>query len=430
MEVEGEEGRIVIKSVERSGVRIPKGKGEGEGVEVCSIKDLTPPTFFSICSQFLRLIQDPSPSSTTTTTTAVVNNNNIQTRSAPPTQPYALGDQHQHLGEDEEDDYYYYMMYTSSSMPDRLTICSHLASTVSSLGFTPNITFRTFLYPTEEDYKKLLRFFVKKLSELPQQPNKQLPAHKRVIPDLGDTSSNNQAVEPANDRPELNAEGSGTTSQDPKFISDLPESSNSRSQDSSNEEASYSKGPEGLKKLKRLKEFEQEIEAVLSETNIREEELCKLSADLQNQSKAAPSRRSYIQRISEIAKNSRKQDTDIERILKDTRDLQLESNYIQERLNRTFAVVDETVFREGKKDPVGRQAYRLLTSIHESFDQISDKILRTDRMRREAAEYEAKLLALSRRSFNVEKLQADLDAIRRENELLERGDDNVDPRIL
>lgn len=57
------------------------------------------------------------------------------------------------------------------------------------------------------------------------------------------------------------------------------------------------------------------------------------------------SRSSYIQRIKEITKNSRKQDADIERILKETRELQLESNSIQERLHRTNAVVDEIVFR-------------------------------------------------------------------------------------
>lgn len=76
----------------------------------------------------------------------------------------------------------------------------------------------------------------------------------------------------------------------------------------------------------------------------REDELSELSRDLEKQPKLA-SRKSYIERIKEITKNSRKQDADIERILKDTRELQLESNSIQERLNRTYAVVDEMVFR-------------------------------------------------------------------------------------
>uniref|UniRef100_A0A5B7A883 Putative coiled-coil domain-containing protein 22 isoform X2 n=1 Tax=Davidia involucrata TaxID=16924 RepID=A0A5B7A883_DAVIN len=185
------------------------------------------------------------------------------------------------------------------------------------------------------------------------------------------------------------------------------------------EEALYATKPEAQEKLQKFKEIELEIQSVLSETKKREEEHSKLSADFERQPKL-PSRRSYIQRITEITKNSRKQDADIERILKETRELQLESNSIQERLHRTYAVVDETVFREAKKDPVARQAYRLLTSIHESFEQISEKILTTDRTQREVAEHEAKLAALASQSLNIDKLQADLDAIRKENELLEQ----------
>lgn len=70
----------------------------------------------------------------------------------------------------------------------------------------------------------------------------------------------------------------------------------------------------------------------------------KLAADLKKQPEVA-SRRSYIERIKEITKNSGKLDSDIERILRDTRTLQLESNSIQESLHRTYAVIDEIVFR-------------------------------------------------------------------------------------
>ena len=69
---------------------------------------------------------------------------------------------------------------------------------------------------------------------------------------------------------------------------------------------------------------------------------------------------------------------------------------------------------------MGRMVYRLLTSIHDSFEQISDKILAADRARREAAEQEAKLTALSSRSIDIDKLQSDLDSIRKENEFLEQ----------
>ncbi|KAF3453274.1 hypothetical protein FNV43_RR03714 [Rhamnella rubrinervis] len=185
------------------------------------------------------------------------------------------------------------------------------------------------------------------------------------------------------------------------------------------EQSLYANNPEAQEKLQKLRELELEKQSITSEIRKREDELSKLSLELEKQPKLA-SRKSYIERIKEITKNSRKQDADIERILKDTRELQLESNSIQERLHRTYAVVDEMVFREAKKDTVGRQAYRLLTSIHDSFEKISDKILATDRIRREVAQREKKLATMASRGFNIEKLQADLDAIRMENEHLEK----------
>ncbi|KAK0600521.1 hypothetical protein LWI29_015820 [Acer saccharum] len=185
------------------------------------------------------------------------------------------------------------------------------------------------------------------------------------------------------------------------------------------EESLDANKPEVWENLQKLREVELERQSFLSEIQKRDNELAKLTADLEKQPKVA-SRRSNIERVKEITKNSRKQDADIERILRETREIQLESNSIQERLNRTYAVVDEMVFREAKKDSVGRQAYRLLTSIHESFEQVSEKILATDRVRREMAEYEKKLAAMASRSLNVDKLQADLDAIMKENEYLEQ----------
>ncbi|KAK9134014.1 hypothetical protein Scep_013542 [Stephania cephalantha] len=177
---------------------------------------------------------------------------------------------------------------------------------------------------------------------------------------------------------------------------------------------------EELVNIKKLpdQEVEPEIKAIYSEIQKRDEEHSKLVLELQKQPRVA-SRKSYIERIREITKNSRKQDVDIERILRETRELQINSNSIQERLHRTYAVVDETVFREAKNDPVRRQAYRLLTSIHETFEQISDKILATDRVRRDVTELESKLAAMSSRSLNIDKLEADLKAIRKENQLLE-----------
>ncbi|KAG5090852.1 hypothetical protein JHK82_049630 [Glycine max] len=181
------------------------------------------------------------------------------------------------------------------------------------------------------------------------------------------------------------------------------------------EESLYSNNPDALEMLQKLREAQQEEQFILSEIMKREEEHLKLSADIEKKQKVA-SRKSYTDRIKEITKNSRKQDADIERILKDTRVVQLESNSIQESLHRTYAVADEIVFREAKKDPTGLHVYRLLVSIHKGFEQISEKILATDRIRREVAEYETKLAATASRSLDVSELKANLDAIIREKE--------------
>lgn len=69
--------------------------------------------------------------------------------------------------------------------------------------------------------------------------------------------------------------------------------------------------------------------------------------------------------------------------------------------------------REAKKDPTGQQVYKLLVNIHKGFEQISEKILAADRIRREVSEYEMKLAAApsTSRSLDLSKLQSDLDAV-------------------
>ncbi|XP_010462447.1 PREDICTED: coiled-coil domain-containing protein 22-like isoform X2 [Camelina sativa] len=177
--------------------------------------------------------------------------------------------------------------------------------------------------------------------------------------------------------------------------------------------------PEAKEKFHKLRKTELDLQSLSSEIQKREDERCNLYNELERQPKAAP-RKSYIHGIKEITKNSRKLDTDIQRISGETRELQLESNSIRERLHRSYAVVDEMVTREVRRDPAVRQVYKLLTSIHSIFEQISEKILMTDRFRRETADYEKKLGSITARGMSLEKLQADLDAIRKENDSLKK----------
>ncbi|KAL0399085.1 UNVERIFIED_CONTAM: Coiled-coil domain-containing protein 22 [Sesamum radiatum] len=483
---------ILLNSLANSGVPIPVG--------VSSVHDLTPPTLFYVCSHAIRLIDGPHHAS-----------------SFPASLP-------------------------EDSMPDRVKICTDLASAFNNLGFNPDLSFHKFLYPSKEDLYKLVRFLVGKLSESSgavTSGDGEIVPNEQILTGLQDLRLKSQALESnymksrddLTQRPaepnsviqnvKISVEESKAIEQDfhpnecsagyqdadfSEKVESLRKNATGDHDGSQNQEvlqkpfvAKYSElqhvdeerglleaalemvlddqhplefyieqlndqveakrhklkelenewdakemalqekkrnleqsliglYPEAARKLTERKEIELETESILAEIKrsmsrfciiTREEELSKLQSDLEKQPKLT-SRRSYIERINEITKNSRKQDNDIQRILRDTRELQLESNTIQERLNRTYAIVNETIFREAKKDPVARQAYRLLTNIHESFEQIAEKILATDRSRRDAADYEAKLASISARSLNMDKLQADLDAIRKENHLLEQ----------
>ncbi|KAM0995654.1 hypothetical protein ACFX2C_005759 [Malus domestica] len=461
---------ILLKSLENSGVCVPD--------DVSSVKDLTPATLVSICSQSLNLIGRTTPF------------------------PTSLPD---------------------CSVGDQFKLCTDIASGIKSLGYLADLSFHQFLYPSEEDSYKLIRFLVERLSDSSEVSQKAGPkgvneerevkedgfqssledhktgdegpdlSHdksrakldeltlKGEVPEISvngvcssstggfnkdrrtNVFSGNHSTEKVQNQEQLLMEEVNAKTSELKHLEEelelLKEAADMafdvhhpvefhleklneqvdvrkhhvgeltsqweavrkplEEKKKSLQESVYANNPYAQEKLQKLKDYELEKESILSEIQKREEELSKLSTGLEKQPKLS-SRRSYIERVKEITKNSRKQEADIEQILKDTRELQLESNSIQERLHRTYAVVDEMVFREAKKDAVGRQAYRILTSIHESFEQIREKILATDRTRREVGELEKKLAAMASRSLNVDKLQADLDAIRRENEHLEK----------
>ncbi|EEF39647.1 conserved hypothetical protein [Ricinus communis] len=464
------EDHILLKSLQNAGVSVPGN--------VSSIRDMKPETLVSISAQCLNLLD--------------------QTTTFPSSFP--------------------------DSLVDKFKICTDIALAVKRLGYIGDMTYYKFLYPSEEDLFKLVRFLVERLSELSNAVK--IPDLKdmnaiRIIKKDGSTDNLKDYMEKANDKGldcnhhQENLKDLGLQNVEPEFsdpnvdnasftgsrtlsfgkdkltgIADeseilqnqkkfLIEEVTARISEIQNleeefqllkaasemafddqhpidfyleqlndqvdsrklnimeldsqwdafrkpleekkislEESLYANIPEAREKLQKLREVELERESILSEIR-REDEHSKLSVDLKKQS-GLPSRTSYIERIKEITKNSRKQDADIERILKETRELQLESNSIQDRLHRTYTVLDELVFREAKKEPVGRQAYRLLTSIHECFEQISEKILLTDRIQREMVEHEKKLTAMATRSLNIDKLQADLDAIRKENENLQQ----------
>lgn len=172
-------------------------------------------------------------------------------------------------------------------------------------------------------------------------------------------------------------------------------------------------------KATKLKEVRQQVLKFSEKLRVREEQAWTLETDLKEMS-SRPKRASYVHRITELVKNSQKQETDIAKIITDTRVLQRDSNVTNDRLRRTYALVDELVFRDAKKDPVCRQSYRQLTTIHETFADIVDKVLEMDKTGREIAELQAQLEELQKSSLDVQSVQKDVDAVAVETHALER----------
>lgn len=70
-------------------------------------------------------------------------------------------------------------------------------------------------------------------------------------------------------------------------------------------------------------------------------------------------RSAYTSRILEIIGNIRKQKTDIDKILRDTREVQKDINTVTGKLERQFTVTDDLLFGHAKKDEQSKRAYKL-----------------------------------------------------------------------
>lgn len=70
-------------------------------------------------------------------------------------------------------------------------------------------------------------------------------------------------------------------------------------------------------------------------------------------------RSAYTSRILEIIGNIRKQKTDIDKILRDTREVQKDINTVTGKLERQFTVTDDLLFGHAKKDEQSKLAYKL-----------------------------------------------------------------------
>uniref|UniRef100_A0A672U736 Coiled-coil domain-containing protein 22 n=1 Tax=Strigops habroptila TaxID=2489341 RepID=A0A672U736_STRHB len=144
---------------------------------------------------------------------------------------------------------------------------------------------------------------------------------------------------------------------------------------------------ESSRRLSEIRALHERSRSAADEARRKEELYKTLVAELE----ALPrdvSRAVYTQRILEIVGNIRKQKEEISKILVDTRALQKEINSLVGKLERTFSVTDELLFKDAKRDEVVRKAYKYLAALHENCAQLIRTIEDTGTIQREIRDLE------------------------------------------
>uniref|UniRef100_A0A182N3H2 Coiled-coil domain-containing protein 22 homolog n=1 Tax=Anopheles dirus TaxID=7168 RepID=A0A182N3H2_9DIPT len=133
------------------------------------------------------------------------------------------------------------------------------------------------------------------------------------------------------------------------------------------------------------------------------------------------SRTAYTSRILEIIGNIRKQKTDIDRILHDTRSLQKELNTITGQLDRQFAVTDDLIYRNAKRDECCKRAYILLVALHTECSELVALVQETGTVKREVRELEDQIEQERDRNVatNLTQIGHDLEEMQQESRRLE-----------
>uniref|UniRef100_A0A9J8A6L2 Coiled-coil domain-containing protein 22 n=2 Tax=Cyprinus carpio TaxID=7962 RepID=A0A9J8A6L2_CYPCA len=184
---------------------------------------------------------------------------------------------------------------------------------------------------------------------------------------------------------------------------------------------------ESSRKLSEIKDLHDKIIQSAEEAKKKESLQKQLQTEYETLSKDV-SRSAYTMRILEIVGNIKKQKEEITKILSDTKELQKEINSLTGKLDRTFAVTDELVFKVSLISSGVQKCFKA----HEEcsprlhlFDQKYSKTLiqtieDTGTIMREIRDLEEQIETENgkRTVSNLEKILEDYKAIRQENSAL------------
>ncbi|CAH1778226.1 unnamed protein product [Owenia fusiformis] len=173
---------------------------------------------------------------------------------------------------------------------------------------------------------------------------------------------------------------------------------------------------EAEKKLEEIKAFREKMKDVAADARTKEDIYKQLVTEYERMTKDV-NRSAYTRRIMEIVSNIKKQKQEIDKILIDTKSIQKDINQLSGKLDRTFTVTDELIFRDAKKDEAVRKAYKYLAALHENCDILIKTVEETGFVMREIRDLEDQIDIETNKKVldNLDKITADYKQMKKEN---------------
>ncbi|XP_076367338.1 coiled-coil domain-containing protein 22 homolog isoform X2 [Tachypleus tridentatus] len=176
---------------------------------------------------------------------------------------------------------------------------------------------------------------------------------------------------------------------------------------------------ETQRKLEEIKSLREKMKDCADEARSKEDLYKQLLAEYERLAKDV-NRSAYTRRIIEILANIKKQREEIDKVLIDTKAIQKEINQLSGKLDRTFTVTDELIFRDAKKDEAVRKAYKYLAALHENCSSLIQTVEETGTIVREIRDLEDQIEQESQKKVadNLERITADYKQMKQENSSL------------
>lgn len=127
-------------------------------------------------------------------------------------------------------------------------------------------------------------------------------------------------------------------------------------------------------------------------------------------------RSSYTKRILDIINNIKKQDSDIIKIITDTKQVQKQLNNVNGKIERCFTLADEMIFKDVTRDDVSRKAYKYLVNLHTDCNEIVKVVTETGNLKKEMKNLEEQIDLLCNKNIGENLLQIQKDILHMKNE--------------